>query len=100
MKNNSDNPLTPPQPGEDDIRDYAYHPYQQGNCVPGHDCHNWLEATTCSKANIPAHQSGTRLHQHVNEPERGELYAVSVGARPLITRPQLPGKFFGLETIQ
>ena len=84
MKNNSIHPRPLPQPSEDEIRDYAYHLYQQGNCVPGHDLDNWLEATACLKANIPAHRSGTRLHQHVNEPEIGELYAVSVAARTLM----------------
>ena len=84
MKNKSISLLPLPQPSEDDIRDYAYHLYQQGNCVPGHDLGNWLEATACLKANIPSHRSSTRLHQHVNEPARGELNAVSVGARTRI----------------
>ena len=84
MKNKSIIPLSLPKPSEDDIRDYAYHLYQQGNCAPGHDLDDWLEATACLKANIPAHRSGTRLHQHVNDPERGELYAVSVAARTLM----------------
>jgi hypothetical protein len=64
-------------PSEDDIRDYAYHLYQQSRCVPGHDVDNWLEATACLKANIPAHYSHSRLHQHVNGPKNGELHAVS-----------------------
>ena len=84
MKNKSIRPLTLTKPSEDDIRDYAYHLYEQGNSVPGHDLDNWLEATACLKANIPAHRSGTRLHQHVNEPESGKLYAASIAARTLM----------------
>ena len=84
MKANSNSPLPLPQPSEDDIRDYAYHLYQQGNCVPGHDLDNWLEAIACLKADIPNHQSGLRLHQPVNEPESGELLALSIGARTLV----------------
>jgi hypothetical protein len=52
-------------PSEDAVRDYAYHLYQQSSCAPGHDVDNWLEATACLKANIPAHFSHSRLHQHV-----------------------------------
>ena len=64
-------------PTENDIRDYAYHLYQQGSCAPGHDVDNWLEATACLKANIPAHCSHSRLHQHINGPKNSELHAVS-----------------------
>ena len=75
MKNQS--PACPTAPTEDDIRDYAYHLYQQSSCVPGHDVDNWLEATACLKANIPAHCSHSRLHQHVNGPKNDELHTVS-----------------------
>ena len=83
MKNKSTRSAVLPEPREEDIRDYAYHLYQQSNCVPGHDLGNWLEATACLKANIPAHRSSTRLHRHVNGPERGELYAFSTEAKNL-----------------
>jgi len=66
MKNISTSSPVCSQPSDDEIRDYAYHLYQQSTCAPGHDLDNWLEATACLKANIPAHQSGTRLHRHVN----------------------------------
>lgn len=52
----------PPEPTDDVIRDYAYHLYEQGSCVPGHDVDNWLEAAACLKANIPAHSSHSRLY--------------------------------------
>jgi hypothetical protein len=80
MKNQSPACPTAPitAPTEDDIRDYAYHLYQQGSSAPGHDVDNWLEATACLKANIPAHCSHSRLHQHINGPKNGELHAVSV----------------------
>lgn len=71
------------EPREEDIRDYAYHLYEQSRCVPGHDLGNWLEATACLKANIPTHRSSTRLHRHVNGPEIGELYASSAEAKNL-----------------
>jgi hypothetical protein len=79
MKNQSTACPTAPitAPTEDDIRDYAYHLYQQGSCSPGHDVDNWLEATACLKANIPAHFSHSRLHQHLNGPKNGELHAAS-----------------------
>ena len=69
MKHNPTLPLIPPEPKEEDIREYAFHLYEQSRCEPGHDVDNWLEATACLKANIPAHRSGTRLHRHINTPE-------------------------------
>jgi hypothetical protein len=83
MKKKSIRPLVLPKPSEDDIRDYAFHLYQQSNCIPGQDLDNWLEATACLKANIPSHRSGTRLHQHVNGLESGELRAISTEASAL-----------------
>ena len=77
MKNKSMRPLVLAHPSEDDIRSYAYHLYQQSNCAPGQDLANWLEATAYLKANIPSHQSGARLHQHVNEARSAELEAAS-----------------------
>lgn len=65
-------------PSEDVVRDYAYHLYQQGSCAPGHDVADWLEATACLKANIPAQSSRSRLHQHVNGPGQGKLPVASV----------------------
>ena len=73
MKNKSLRPLVLAKPCEDDIRNYAYHLYQQSNCGPGHDLDNWLEATACLTANIPAHKSHNRLHWHVNGPESGDI---------------------------
>ena len=49
---------------EDEIRDYAYHLYQQSGCIPGHDVENWIEAQACLEANIPREHSHTRLHRH------------------------------------
>ena len=74
----------PAQPSEDDIRDYAYHLYRQSDCAPGHDLANWLEATACLQANIPADRSGTRLHEHLNGPESGEMNALVAGAGTLV----------------
>jgi hypothetical protein len=58
------------EPGEDAVREYAYHLYREGNCAPGHDVDDWLEATACLKAHIPAHASRRRLHQQASEPEK------------------------------
>jgi len=69
MKNNPTLPLVSPTPKEEVIREYAFHLYEQSRCEPGHDVDNWLEATACLQANIPAHRSGTRLHRHINTPE-------------------------------
>lgn len=80
MKNKSNRPLAPSKPSEGDISDYAFHLYQQSGCAPGHDLDNWFEATACLNANIPAHQSGARLHHHVNGPESYEAHALGAQA--------------------
>jgi len=49
------------EPGDDAIREYAYHLYQQGSGEPGHEVDDWLEATACLKANIPSHSAVGRL---------------------------------------
>jgi len=76
MKTNS--PLSvPPSPDftEDDIRDYAYHLYQQSGCVPGRDLDNWLEAKACLEANIPKQHSHARLHRH-RHPDSSDTFGV------------------------
>ena len=76
LKTQSTRSVAPHQdPSEDVVRDYAYHLYQQGSCAFGHDVADWLEATACLKANIPAQSSRSRLHQHVNGPAGGKLHA-------------------------
>lgn len=83
MKNKSHRPLVLSHPSENDIRDYAYHLYQQSNCAPGRDLDNWLEATACLNASIPSHQSATRLHHHVNGPVADEPSLLATEARIL-----------------
>ena len=83
MKNESAGALVLAAPSEDDIRDYAYHLYQQSNCAPGQDLDNWLEAIACLRANIPAYRSGTRLYQYVNERASSEPSLLSTEARIL-----------------
>jgi hypothetical protein len=61
---------------EDEIRDYAYHLYQQGGCIPGHDVENWIEAKACLEANIPREHSHTRLHHHRHPPAAGSRTGV------------------------
>jgi len=67
------------EPGEDSIRAYAYHLFRQGSGAPGHDKDDWLEATACLKANIPAHASQNRLHLYVNGRETHD---------PLVSSPE------------
>lgn len=74
MKNNPSLPPVLAEPGDDDIREYAFHLYQQGGCVPGHDLENWLEASACLKANIPADRSRSRLHNHVYGPMTSDRF--------------------------
>ena len=76
------NPNTPTSPREtqpaftdEDIRDYAFHLYQQSGSVPGRDLENWLEAKACLEANIPKDQSQSRLHRH-SHPEAYEVLTV------------------------
>jgi len=76
MKNKSNRPLILKKPSQDDISAYAFHLYEQSHCAPGHDLDNWLEATACLNANIPAQHSGARLHHHVNGPESYETHAL------------------------
>ena len=83
MKDTPIRPLDFSQPSEDAIRDYAYHLYQQGNCVPGHDLDNWLEATACLKANVPPHEAGTRLHRYFKTVEGGASRVLFAGAKAL-----------------
>lgn len=72
MKKKHPSVLPPPhEPTDDEIRDYAYHLYQQGGCVPGHDLENWLEAKACLEANIPKQHARSRLHRH-RHPESNE----------------------------
>lgn len=86
MKTNSRQNRPPPRvaPTEDEIRDYAYHLYEQSGRIPGHDVENWLEARACLLANIPAHRSRSRLHRHLQglgPAEQAELCAFSPEAR-------------------
>jgi len=65
MKKKTTRSKVPFKPNEEDIRRYAYHLYQQSNYMSGHDLDNWLEATACLRANIPANCSHRRLHVHM-----------------------------------
>ena len=69
------------EPGEEGIRDYAVHLYQQSNPAPGHELENWLEATSFLLANIPCRRPASRAHEPVNGPATGGLapYSRSAG---------------------
>ena len=80
MKNKAKASLPPrPQPTEDEIRDYAYHLYQQSGCAAGHDAENWLEAKACLEANIPKQHARARLHRHRHS-ELAETIVVAIDA--------------------
>jgi len=49
---------------EDEIRDYAYHLYDQGGRAAGRDLDNWLEAKACLSSGVPKAESRLRLHQN------------------------------------
>ena len=49
---------------EDEIRDYAYHLYNQSGYAAGRDLDNWLEAKACLSSGIPKAESNIRLHQN------------------------------------
>src|SRR5260221_2240841 len=53
---------------DDEIRDYAYHLYEQSGRIPDRDLDNWLEAKACLLACVPPHASHQRLHRHLNSP--------------------------------
>jgi hypothetical protein len=74
--------FVPPAPCEEDIRNYAYHLYEQSGRMLGHDLDNWLEATACLTARIPEHCTHRRLHRHVNEPQAGKVDAASSEPNP------------------
>jgi hypothetical protein len=67
MKTKPSSKILPFVPGEDDIREYAYHLYVQSGCVPGRDLENWLEARACLMASIPRQHSHGRLHRHMSK---------------------------------
>ncbi len=49
------------EPTDEEIRDYAYHLYEQSGCIPGRDLENWIEARDILRANIPRTQPETQL---------------------------------------
>jgi hypothetical protein len=55
---------------EDEIRDYAYHLYDQSGFAAGRDLDNWLEAKACLSSGIPKAESHIRLHQNSFKPRR------------------------------
>jgi hypothetical protein len=85
MKNNPTLPPFQPEPSEGEIREYAYHLYEQSGSVAGRELDNWLEATACLKANIPAHCSHRRLHGPIQNAESAEIHAPSAEATNLVS---------------
>ncbi len=69
MKHNPTLQTDHADPSEDEIREYAYHLYEQSSYIPGHDVDNWEEARACLKARIAPHDSHRRLHHHLSTTE-------------------------------
>ena len=65
---------------EDEIRDYAYHLYEQSGCLPHHDLENWLEAKACLEANVRKQPAHGRLHRH-GHPEAVEAVEIAIKAQ-------------------
>jgi hypothetical protein len=78
MKKKNPPTVVPIEPNEDDIRAYAYHLYEQAGCIAGRELENWLEARACLLANIPRHESHTRLHRQLQPKRPGTLTAFTV----------------------
>ena len=64
-----------PAATDDEIRDYAFHLYEQNGCIPGRDLDNWLEAKACLEACVPKNRAHLRLHRHRN-PEADEEISI------------------------
>lgn len=79
----------PARPSEQDIREYAYHLYLQGGCVPGRDLENWLEAETAlgvrpGTAPRPRHsEPQNNLHAHRSRARRKSFTATIPEAKNL-----------------
>ena len=90
------------QPSDDEIRDYAYHLYQQSGSAPGRDLENWLEAKACLEANIPPEHSHLRLHRY-RHPAAFEPFAfvaiATVDAESPAKDNETPGDFVVEEMI-
>ena len=91
MKNNTLHSPSLDHPSENEIRDYAYHLYEQSNRIPGRDLENWMEAKACLVARIPAYASHVRLQhfiaRHIPGTTEKEIHAegehVRSGLHPL-----------------
>jgi hypothetical protein len=65
MKNKSPAPASP---SESDIRDYAYHLFEQGDRAPGHELAHWFEASDFLNANWAASRNGTHHNPPIHAP--------------------------------
>ncbi|MEO6002662.1 MAG: DUF2934 domain-containing protein [Opitutus sp.] len=85
---NTEKKVSPPSRDlpEDEIRDYAYHLYEQSGCASGHDEENWLEAKACLEANIPRERTHLRLHRHHHPDDADivEIFAIQTIREPVL----------------
>ena len=64
MKNKSAPHLVSSKPSDDEIRDFAYHLFEQGDHAPGQDLAHWFEASAFLSSNQAPQHHGT----HHNPP--------------------------------
>ena len=62
------------EPDEDAVREYAYHLYEQGGRVSGHDVEHWMEAIACLKANPPGRSPYRRLEPRSSGSENEKIH--------------------------
>lgn len=78
MKNNPTLLPVHHQPGENGIREYAFHLYEQSGCAPDRDLDNWLEAIACLNADIPHHLSASHRHAQYSQEEASAFRAEAI----------------------
>lgn len=64
---------------ENEIRDYAFHLYEEGGHRHGLDVEYWHEARACLNANIPKESARMRMHHHAQITERAVLPIIKHG---------------------
>jgi len=64
MKPKSTPPVILWEPTDEEIRDYAYHLYEQSGCIPGRDEENWYEARECLRARVRPAPGAPRVIHH------------------------------------
>ena len=75
----------PFEPGEEEIRAYAYHLYHRSGGIPGRSLANWFQAVAYLRANLPSGHSDAERQSQVDQANSLELQAVRIGAGTLFS---------------